>query len=457
MKAICALGRTSLESDDLLQKRKIYSISELSADIKRLLENKFPMVWISGEISNFKVPASGHAYFTLKDKKSQIAAVIFRGQLRQLRFKPNDGMTIIALGRVSVYEPRGTYQIILEYCEPMGVGALQMAFEQLKLKLHDEGLFAAEHKSAIPFFPVRIGVITSPTGAAIQDILNISNRRCANLMVDIYPVRVQGPEAAAQIVAAIALADRLKRNEVLIIARGGGSLEDLAAFNDENVARAIFACDIPVVSAVGHETDFTISDFVADLRAPTPSAAAEIVVPVKDELRARSLELSVRAQRAVSLTLHRLQERVTHARRSLVHPGQKIQEMQLHLDHLSGRLRRALASGFQQKQAACQKTLKTLARLSPLQQTSLYKSKVERIRHNILQSFNFTLVTNRQRLQAVQGLLQAVNPVAILERGYSITRTLPQKEVVKDAKRLRAGQLLEIQLARGRVDVQVQK
>ena len=457
MKAIGALGRTPLESGDRLQKRKIYSVSELSADIKRLLENEFPMIWISGEISNFKVPASGHAYLTLKDKKAQIAAVIFRGQLRQLRFKPKDGMTIIALGRVSVYEPRGTYQIILEYGEPMGVGALQMAFEQLKLKLHDEGLFAAEHKSTLPFFPVRIGIITSPTGAAIQDILKISNRRCANLVVDIFPVRVQGPEAAEQIVAAIKLADRLKRDEVLILARGGGSLEDLAAFNDEKVARAIFACDIPVVSAVGHETDFTISDFVADLRAPTPSAAAEVVVPVKDELHTRSLELSVRAQRAVNLALYRWQERVTLARRSLVHPGQKVQEMQIHLDHLSGRLQRALVSGFQQKQVACQKTLKALARLSPIQQISSHKSKVERLRHNILQSLNFTLISTHQRLQAAQGLLQAVNPTAILERGYSITRTLPQKEVVKDAKILRSGQLLEIQLARGRVDVRVQE
>jgi exodeoxyribonuclease VII large subunit len=444
-----------LETGDLLHKRKIYSVSELSADIKRLLEKEFPMVWISGEISNFKVPASGHAYFTLKDKKAQIAAVIFRGQLRQLRFDLKDGMTIIGLGRISVYEPRGSYQIILEYSEPMGVGALQMAFEQLKIKLNDEGLFAAEHKLALPFFPVRIGVITSPTGAAIQDILNISSRRCANLMVDIYPVRVQGAEAAAQIVAAIQLADRLKRDEVLILARGGGSLEDLAAFNDEQVARAIFSCAIPVVSAVGHETDFTISDFVADFRAPTPSAAAEIVVPIKDELRARCLELRLRALRAVNLVLHRLKERVTQEGRRLVHPGKKVQEIQLHLDQLSGRLRRALAARFQQKQDACHKARHALARVSPFQQMSLYKSKVERFSHNILQSFSIVFITKRQRLQAVQAVLQAVNPAAILERGYSITRTLPQKSVVKDAGRLKSDQLLEIQLARGRVQVRV--
>jgi exodeoxyribonuclease VII large subunit len=446
-----------LENSSVLQRRKIYSVTELSADIKRILEQQYPMVWISGEISNLRVPASGHAYFTLKDHKAQIAAVMFRGQLAQLRFELAAGTTVLGLGRLSVYEPRGTYQIILEYIEPMGIGALQLAFERLKQALLEEGLFAAEHKTALPFLPTRVGVITSSSGAVLQDILNIAYRRFPNLSIDIYPVRVQGSEAAGEIVAALELANRLGRNEVLILARGGGSLEDLAPFNSERVARAIFSSRIPVVSAVGHETDYTIADFTADFRAPTPSAAAEIVIPLKDELLSRCLELKVRGHRATHLVLSRLKDRVARSDHMLVHPGKKIQEVQFHLDQLVGRLRRVLASCARQGRAVYDKAHTALIHNSPLGSISLYKPKVEVYTTNILQSINIIIFKNTQRLKTAEALLQAVNPAAVLQRGYSITRTLPQKKVVTDAGSLTSGQPLEIQLARGHVQVQVQE
>ena len=272
-------------SDAGSQQRKIYSISELNAEIRTLIEESFSFVWIFGEISNFRTPASGHFYFTLKDNASQISAVMFRGQQRHLKFQPEDGMSVTGMGRLGVYEPRGTYQIILEYLEPSGIGALQIAFEKLKGRLAAEGCFEDEFKKPLPFLPKNISIITSPSGAAVHDILKTIDRRFPNLHIQIIPVKVQGYGSAEEIVAALELLNARNEAEVAILARGGGSLEDLQAFNTEPVARAIFASEIPIVSAVGHETDYTISDFVADLRAPTPTAAAELVTPDKSELQ----------------------------------------------------------------------------------------------------------------------------------------------------------------------------
>jgi exodeoxyribonuclease VII large subunit len=437
--------------------RRIYSVSELTTHIKRLIEDHFPMVWISGEISNLKVPSSGHAYFTLKDKQAQIAAVMFRGQLRQLKFDLDDGMSLVGLGRISVYEPRGSYQIILEYAEPMGVGALQVAFEQLKQKLLEEGLFSDEHKSPLPFLPAQPGVITSPTGAVVQDILKIAQRRFPNIAVDIYPVRVQGAEAVDQIVAAIKTANRLERNDVLILARGGGSLEDLAPFNSEHVARAIFDSQIPIVSAVGHETDFTIADFVADLRAPTPSAAAELVIPVKNELINRCTELIGRTQRALRNTLQRTRDRIAQCNRMLIHPGKKIQDKKLHLDQLAQRLRRSLDIQAQQQRSRLEQTRARLMHRSPENSIETNKAKVEILRNNLLQFINITTSRNSERVKAAQAVLRAVNPNSVLNRGYSITRTVPHGSVVTDARRLHFGQPLEIQLAKGHIAVIVQE
>jgi exodeoxyribonuclease VII large subunit len=440
----------------MLPGRKIYSVSELTANIKRLLEDHYPMVWISGEISNMKVPSSGHAYFTLKDKQAQISAVMFRGQLRQLKFHLDDGISLVGLGRVSVYEPRGSYQIILEYAEPLGVGALQVAFEQLKQKLLDEGLFSDEYKLPLPFLPERLGIITSPTGSVVQDILRVACRRFPNVAVDIYPVRVQGAESIENIVAAIQLANRLERNDVLILARGGGSLEDLAPFNSERVARAVFASRIPIVSAVGHETDYSISDFVADLRAPTPSAAAEIVIPIKSELLSRCADLAERSHRAMRNTLQRCKDRMRQYNRLLVHPGRKVQDKKLHLDQLVQRLRRGLDVQVRERQSRLEQTRTRLLHQSPEKLVSAHKVKVGILRNNLKALIDLLTVRMNDRLRAAQAVLNAMDPNAVLKRGYSITRTVPFGSIVTDARSVHLGQPLEIQLANGHIAVIVQ-
>ncbi|MCK4793478.1 MAG: exodeoxyribonuclease VII large subunit, partial [Desulfobacteraceae bacterium] len=287
-----------------MPERRIYTVTELTHNIKDFLEEAFPFVWITGEISNFRIPVSGHFYFTIKDSGAQISAVMFRGQNRNLRFQPEDGMAVIAMGRLNVYETKGIYQIIIEYLEPEGVGVLQLAFEHLKKRLAAEGLFDEKHKLPLPFLPQKIAVVTSPTGAVIRDIINVIDRRFPNMTVEIAPVKVQGEQAAEEIVEAIELLNDRNDADVIVVARGGGSLEDLQAFNSEVVARAIFSSEIPVVSAVGHETDFTIADFTADLRAPTPSAAAELIVPVKNDLLMRTKEIRGTLKGAIN---HRIQ------------------------------------------------------------------------------------------------------------------------------------------------------
>ena len=279
---------------DLFSTREILTVTELTRQVQDVLEATFDQLWVEGEISNLRRPASGHLYFTLKDEESQIRAVLFRPVARALKFDLEDGMHIVCRARMNVYKPRGEYQLILDYAEPRGVGALQIAFEQLKAKLQAEGLFDPVHKKPIPYLPSRIGVITSPSGAVIRDILNITKRRFPSVRILIAPVRVQGAEAPAEIVEALHHLNEMPGIDVIIVARGGGSLEDLMAFNNEGVARAIFASRIPVISAVGHEIDFTIADFVADMRAPTPSAAAELVVPMRSDLTQQIRALTAR-------------------------------------------------------------------------------------------------------------------------------------------------------------------
>jgi exodeoxyribonuclease VII large subunit len=435
--------------------RKILSVSQLTENIRQIIEDSFSMVWISGETSNLRIPSSGHAYFTLKDNKAQISAVMFRGQLRQLKFDLVDGMSLIGLGRVSVYAPKGNYQIILEYAEPQGIGALQVAFEQLKLKLEDEGLFLAQHKQVLPQLPKKIGVITSPSGSVIQDILKVLKRRFNTLAIDIYPVRVQGVESASEIVKAIAFANQLMRNDVLMIARGGGSLEDLSPFNNEDVARAIFQSKIPIISAIGHETDYTISDFVADLRAPTPSAAAELTVPVKDDLYDRIIDLKQRCERNIVNKYTKLRQQHRQFNKRLVHPGKRVQDMQLHIDNLAGRLERALKV-FMQERLGCYNVLKDrLMTKNPATYINIYKSRVELILLKILQVTQNRMASMSERYKTAEAVLSAVNPAAILNRGYSITRSIPDRKVLTDTQHIKPGQLLEVQLAKGKVDVSV--
>src|SRR5512146_544692 len=305
---------------ELFADKRILTVSQLTALVKGVLEENFEHVWVEGEVSNLAMPGSGHLYFTLRDAGAQLRCVMFRASARVLKFRPKDGMGLVVRGRLSVFEPRGDYQLIVEYLEPKGIGALQLAFVQLKERLAREGLFDEAHKKPLPKLPQRIGIVTSATGAAIHDILNVLDRRYANLEILLYPVRVQGEGAATEIAQAIRDFNRYREIDVMIVGRGGGSLEDLWPFNEEVVARAIYQSKIPVISAVGHEVDFTIADFVADLRAPTPSAAAELVVRSKAELDAEVVALVHRLEQGMRHRLANLRGEVIGLARSLKDP-----------------------------------------------------------------------------------------------------------------------------------------
>jgi exodeoxyribonuclease VII large subunit len=384
----------------------ILTVSQLTHQIKDLLEGSFPDVWVEGEISNLSVPQSGHAYFTLKDEQSQIRAVLFRSSQRNLKFTLQHGMQVICRGRVGVYEPRGEYQLILEYIEPKGIGALQKAFEELKVRLEKEGLFDLKRKRPLPLLPRRIGIVTSPTGAAIRDILRVIKRRHPKMKVLIYPVPVQGAEAAPAIVEAIGYFNREKNVDVMIVGRGGGSLEDLWAFNEEAVARAIFASGIPVISAVGHETDYTIADFVADLRAPTPSAAAEMVVESEEHFRDHVASLESLLARSVRQRIELLRSSVREVMRVLIDPRRKLEQYVQRVDELLGRLATGLG-------------------------------------HHLRR--------DRTRLAALSAGIDHLNPLAILSRGYSITRKMPEGAILKDSSEVKAGDMLLTKLHKGEI------
>ena len=435
---------------------KIYTVSRLTEKIKQLLEESYPFIWISGEISNLRIPSSGHAYFTLKDKRAQISAVMFAGQLRRLAYKLEDGMTVIALGRLTVYGPRGNYQVILEHAQPQGIGELQIAYEQLKRKLEQEGLFDSGYKKDLPLLPHKIAIITSPSGAALQDILNIANRRYENMHILIIPVRVQGDSAAQEIAKAIHMANTSQQPAaVLVVARGGGSIEDLAAYNSELVARAIFESSIPVVSAVGHETDYTIADFVADLRAPTPSAAAELVVPVKKDLKNRCLQLEQRYRQTLMRLLDTQRNHLIRLTKALVHPQRRIQEHQQRLDEGNGWLNRSMKAYLNGVITSYEKAFQRLIFNKPDRNIIKSKADIALLENRLKQSILIKQTLYQEQLLAIKASLRALNPKAILKRGYIITRTLPQGKVVTDAADLAQGQSLEIQLSKGKVGVTV--
>ena len=394
--------------------RHVYSVSEITAEVKAVLEDGFSAVWVEGELSNFKHHTSGHMYFTLKDDRAQLRGVMFRGSNRLLKFQPKDGLAVLVFGALTVYERRGEYQITVEFMEPKGVGALQLAFEQLKAKLEAEGLFDAARKRPLPRLPRKIGIITSPTGAVIRDILTIIGRRFPGLAILIHPTQVQGESAAPEIAAAIARLGARTDLDVLIVARGGGSLEDLWAFNEEVVARAIAACPIPVISAVGHETDVTIADFVADLRAPTPSAAAELVVAQRDELRQRVDELGMRAQAAM--------ENVLALRRA------RVQMLARHL-----------------------------AVLSPLAQVGRQAERLRGLRQRLAAWWELSRRRRQERLSVLAGKLEALSPLSILARGYSICFALPGRRVVKVAGEAPVGSEVAVRLHQGEMHCLVRR
>jgi exodeoxyribonuclease VII large subunit len=390
----------------------ILTVTQLTVQIKNLLEGNFPEVWVEGELSNLNVPQSGHAYFTLKDEHSQVRAVMFRSSHRYLKFTLQHGIQVLCRGRVSVYDPRGEYQLILDYIEPKGVGALQLAFEQLKAQLEKEGLFDLGRKKPLPLLPRRIGIITSPTGAAIRDMLRVIKRRHPRMHILLYPVPVQGIDAAPALVEAIRYFNEEKRVDVMIMGRGGGSLEDLWAFNEESVAREIAASKIPIISAVGHETDYTISDFAADLRAPTPSAGAEMVVEREERFQDTIHSLEVRL-------IGRVEQMIETARASLRGNVRLLEDPRRRLDQFVQRvdeLVRRMALGLRQH--------------------------VRR---------------DRARLTSLTAGLDHLNPLAILSRGYSITRKMPEGTILKDAAAVMPGDLIRSRLHEGEVLSRVEK
>jgi len=395
-----------------LQSRQIFSVSQLTQEIKNILENNFYYVWVEGEISNTRSPISGHIYFTLKDEGAQVKAVIFRGQSRGIKFKLTDGIHVICRGMVSVYKERGEYQLILDRIEPKGVGAQQLALQQLKEKLAKEGFFDAARKKPIPMLPKKVGIITSPTGAAIRDILKVFERRFLDIGVLIYPVRVQGMESAKEISNGIEELNHLGGLDIIIIARGGGSQEDLWAFNEEVVARAIYNSKAPVVSAVGHEIDYTIADMVADLRAPTPSAAAEMVIRSKEEFKERlsavNFQLVSGIKNMISdkrIILHRLE-------RGLVDPSRRLKEIRLRLGDITDRLGIAMTH---------------------------FIEIIKKDYNNLIDRLNI------------------LSPLNILGRGYSITRRIPSMAILHDSKDIEEGDDVNVILGKGEIFCKVTK
>jgi len=434
---------------ELFPDKRILTVSQLTALVRGVLEDNFEHVWVEGEVSNLAMPGSGHLYFTLRDAGAQLRCVMFRASARQLRFKPKDGMGLIVRGRMTVFEPRGDYQIIAEYLEPQGVGALQLAFVQLKERLAKEGLFEESRKKPIPKLPQRIGIVTSATGAAIHDILNVLDRRFANVEVLISPVKVQGEGAAKEIAGAIREFNRYRDIDVMIVGRGGGSLEDLWAFNEEVVARAIFASRIPVISAVGHEVDFTIADFVADLRAPTPSAAAELVIKSKEELEAGLAALSHRLKVSMIHRLAVVRGEVESLARSIKEPSMLLGRLAQRLDHLSERLSSAVREGMLRRAEQLVFFRNHLRLVTPAVQVERARELLFSVEARGENAIQRALDRSREAAAVSAGKLQSLSPLLTLSRGYTITCRLPERTVVRDSRTLAPGDRLDLTFLRG--------
>jgi exodeoxyribonuclease VII large subunit len=436
---------------------RIYTVSALTAEIKSLLEEEFDFVWVEGELSNFACPSSGHYYMSLKDENAQIKAVMFKMQAHYLKFIPEDGMKVVARGRIGVYEPRGEYQIILDYLEPLGIGALAAAFEQVKNKLSLEGLFDEEKKRPIPFLPKRIAVITSPTGAAIRDFLRISYRRMPNLDVTVVPARVQGNEAAGDIVDALDMVNRELDVDVIVLTRGGGSLEDLWPFNQEEVAYAIRRSLIPVVSAVGHEVDLTISDLAADLRAPTPSGAAELVVREKETLERDLRSLSSRLEIVLHGIMDRIRDRLKSLSSRIRDPRRDLANTWLRLDEIYNRLIKTGRSCIADDLKRLKALNETLMLNSPSHDITMLSQGLAFHSRSLTQVLTLYLDRRKRDIRSIRDRLDSLSPLSILERGYSITRRLPDMNIVKDSKQVKTGDEVNIFLARGSIDCLVEK
>lgn len=449
-------AQSSLGTNDLLNapaNPQILSVEQLNIQIKQKLEGEFGVIWLQGEISNFKAHTSGHFYFSLKDPRSQITAVMFRGHNMRLKFKPKDGLEVVARARISVYEPRGNYQLLVEHMEQVGAGALQKAFEDLKLKLRNEGLFDPLKKKKIPAMPRNIAIVTSPTGAAIRDILNVLQRRAPSIQVTVVPTIVQGAEAAPQLREAFKKAISIANIDAVIIGRGGGSIEDMWCFNDEELARLIAASPVPVISAVGHEIDFTICDFVADLRAPTPSAAAELVAKSSQELISKVQSLDRLMLVAWERYFRRFKDKVSGLSKQLVDPKRKLQDLSLRNDDLLNRLEFAIQTLVEKRKHRVAIAHQRLG--NPLQLVQLKRTRLQNGSDKLTRLIGLVIERKQSRLQRQMSVLDSLSPLKVVDRGYSIVKKADV--VIKDAQHLKIGDELNIKLAQGEVVASVKE
>lgn len=414
-------------SNDLLNpapaERDIWTISRLNLEVQGLLESTFPLLWIEAEISNLSRPASGHLYFSLKDDRAQVSAAMFRGRNQRLRFEPKNGLQVLVRARVTLYPPRGGFQLVVEHMEDAGEGRLRREFEELKAKLQDEGLFAADRKQPLPTHPCQVGLITSASGAALRDILHVLRRRSPQLPVLIYPTPVQGKEAPAQIRAALAMAVQRRECDVLVMTRGGGSLEDLWAFNDEALARDVADCPIPIVSAIGHEIDFALTDFVADVRAPTPSAAAELISPDSSALNTQRNALKRRLDTAMTRQLTQLQERARGLSKRLQSPQRRLERYSQQLDELNARITRHMNGQMSSTAQQLVSIQKRLSARDPRQLIKLARERLLGLQRRLALPLPRTSKRTQTRLAQLAQRLHVASPLATLERGFSITLT----------------------------------
>lgn len=436
--------------------RDILSVSQLNRQARQLLETHMPLLWVEGELSNVSIPSSGHWYFTLKDDQAQVRCCMFRNRNMGVRFKPQQGQHVLLRARVSLYEGRGDYQIIAEHMEEAGSGALQRAFDELKHKLSHEGLFNEAHKKSLPPLPKHIGVITSPTGAAIRDVLSVLERRFPSIPVTVIPVAVQGKESAPQIVKAIELANRCGLFDVLLLTRGGGSLEDLWSFNEEIVARAIFNSQLPIVSAVGHEVDFTIADFVADLRAPTPSAAAELLVPDGEEWLDKFIGFEVLLEEAMLRRLQQWQKHLHHLRQRLRHPRERLEQQSQRLDNLELRLKNHLKHLLvNYKNRLAQLQLRQQAH-HPQVRISQLSERVNNLQTRLHAGQYRLIERKKQALGESVRMLNTLSPLNTLERGYALVTDPQTRQVVTDSDQAIPGAQISARLAKGELICRVE-
>jgi exodeoxyribonuclease VII large subunit len=442
---------------DLFGKRsqeRVYSVGELTAELKRLIEARFASVLVKGEVSNVRQPSSGHIYFTLKDADACVDCVLFRNEARRLRFAVRAGLSVLVRGRISLYEPSGRYELICDTVEPLGAGALQIAFEQLKQRLAEEGLFDKARKRALPYLPRRIALVTSPSGAVVHDFLRVLHRRYPNLPVLIVPAKVQGDGAAQEIARGVARAASQPRVDVVVVARGGGSLEDLWAFNEEVVARALAASPVPTVSAVGHETDVTIADFAADLRAPTPTAAAELIARVKDELVADLSQRRARLLRAWRSLAEKRSSALEARRARIADPRRLIGARRLHLDRLEQRLVQSVEGPLHDQARALGALNGRLERAHPKAQLLRLEKAVRQLAERLTAALRRELGQRHKRFEALAGKLDALSPLKVLSRGYAVAFG-KDGHALKSAAEVQPGDPVRVRLHDGELDAQV--